>query len=253
MRGRTRRRETADDREPLWAEKFSTEIDAYQTFATTPPPVLVPALIAADNRHKVLLVEHIRGHSPVQSRDRFPPQALDPAHLTAMLTAMTGLGRWKPPAGAFTRTPDHPARLDRDHHQGLTIPQEHRALTDLLHRAGTVLVPAHGDPLPTNFVVRPDGQVTVIDWEHAGHHLPGHDLAVLWTVLAATPQARPQIEELAAAEPPSARAAFTLNRAMLLLRERRNHRAVPPSPWRDERLAAIDRDWHNVRELLHTE
>jgi hypothetical protein len=236
--------------EPLWAEKFGTEIDAYRTFAATPPPVPVPALIAADDRHHVMVVEHVRGHSPVEGRDRFPPRALDPAHVTAMLTAMTDLGRWRPPAGTFARTLDHRARLDRDHRQGLTTPQEHQALIDLLHQAGTVLVPGHGDPLPTNFVVRPDGQVTVIDWEHAGHYLPGHDLAVLWIVLAATPQARPHIEELMAAGPSSARAAFTLNRAMLLVRELRNHRAVPPSAWRDERVAAIDRDWQDIRELL---
>ncbi|UJB44877.1 phosphotransferase family protein [Streptomyces sp. A1-5] len=236
--------------EPLWAEKFGTEIDAYQTFAAAPPPVPVPALIAADNRHHVLVIEHVRGHCPVPGRDRFPPQALDPAHVTAMLTAMTDLGRWSPPAGAFTHTLDYLARLDRDHHQGLTTPREHQAMTDLFHQAGNVLVPGHGDPLPTNFVVRPDGQVTVIDWEHAGHYLPGHDLAVLWIALAATPEARPQIEALVTAGCPSVRAAFTLNRAMLLVRELRNHRAVPPSRWRDERVAAIDRDWQDVGELL---
>ncbi|WP_405466917.1 phosphotransferase [Streptomyces jietaisiensis] len=238
--------------EPLWADKFSTEIDAYQTFAATPPPVSVPALVAADDRDHVLLIEHIRGRSPVPGRDRFPPRALSPAHVTAILTALTHLGRWRPPAGAFTRTPDYLARLGRDHHHGLTTPQEHRILTDLFHQAGTVLVPGHGDPLVTNFVVRPDGQVVVIDWEHAGHYLPGHDLAVVWITLAATPKARFQIEELVAAEPPRVRAAFAMNRAMLLVRELRNHRALPPSPWRDERVAAIGRDWQAVRELLLT-
>nr|WP_311765328.1 phosphotransferase [Streptomyces zingiberis] len=198
----------------------------------------------------MLVVEHVRGHSPAPGRDRFPPRALDPAHVTGMLTAMTDLGRWNPPAGAFTRSLDHLARLDRDHHQGLTTAQEHQALTDLFHQAGTVLVPGHGDPLPANFVVRPGGQVTVIDWEHAGHYLPGHDLAVLWIALAATPEARPRIEERVAAGSPSVRAAFTLNRAMLLVRELRSHRVVPPSAWRDERAAAIDRDWREIRDLL---
>lgn len=240
-------------REPLWAEKFSAEIEAYRAFAETPPPVPVPGLIAVDDRHHVLVIEHVPGHSPAPGRDRCPPQALDPAHVTAMLTAMSDLSRWSPPTGAFTRTLDYLARLDRDHRQGLTTPQEHQALTDLFHRAGTDLVPGHGDPLPTNFVVRPDGRVTVIDWEHAGHYLPGHDLAVLWIVLAATPKARPQIEELVAAGPQSVRAAFTLNRAMLLVRELRNHRAIPPSTWRDQRMAAIERDWHDVRALAQAE
>lgn len=168
-----------------------------------------------------------------------------------MLTALTDLGRWRPQQGAFTRTLDYLARLDREHHQGLITPQEYQALIDQLHRAGTVLVPDHGDPLPSNFVVRPDGQVTVIDWEHVGHYLPGHDLAVLWIALAATPQARPQIGEgVATGSTPSA--AFTLNRAMLLVRELRTHRAVPPSAWRDERVAAIDRDWQDTHELLQT-
>ncbi|MFH8738463.1 hypothetical protein [Streptomyces sp. NPDC017964] len=42
-----------------------------------------------------------------------------------------------------------------------------------------------------------------------------------------------------------------MNRAVLLVRELRNHRAVPPSTWRDERVKAIDRDWQDIRELLY--
>ncbi|MER7849251.1 phosphotransferase [Kitasatospora sp. NPDC096077] len=237
-------------REPLWVEKFEVEIEAYRCFADTPPPVRVPALIAADRQHHVLLVEHVRGRPPVRGRDRFPPEALDPAHVSAMLTAMTDLGGWRPPAGVFTRTLDYLARLDRDRCQGLVTQHEFQALTDLFHLADTGLVPGHGDPLPTNFVIGPDGGATVIDWEHAGHYLPGHDLAVLWIVLAATPEARTRIEELVAAEPPSVRAAFTVNRAVLLVRQLRNHRALAPSSWRDERVAVIDRDWQDVREPL---
>lgn len=238
-------------REPLWAEKFGAEIKAYRCFTDTPPPVRVPALIAADEQHHVLLIEHASGRPPVPDRDRFPSQALDPAHVTAMIEAMTDLSQWRPSTGALTRTPDYPGRLHRDHQHGLTTRQDYQALTDLLHQAGTDLVPGHGDPLPTNFVFGPDGRPTVIDWEHVGHYLPGHDLAVLWTVLATTAEARTQIEELVAAGPPPARAAFTLNRALLLVRELRNHRAVPPSTWRDERVEAIDRDWQDIRVLLH--
>lgn len=239
-------------REPLWAEKFDAEIEAYRCFTDTPPPVRVPALIAADEQHHVLLVEHVPGRPPVPGRDRFPSQALHPAHVTAMIEAMTDLARWRPSTGVLTRTPDYPGRLGRDHREGLTTRQDHQALTDLLHQAGTDLVPGHGDPLPTNFVFGPDGRTTVIDWEHVGHYLPGHDLAVLWTVLVATAEARARIEELVAAESSSARAAFTLNRAVLLVRELRNHRALPASVWRDERVEAIDRDWQDIRELLHT-
>ncbi|MFG2662104.1 aminoglycoside phosphotransferase family protein [Streptomyces sp. NPDC048425] len=238
-------------REPLWAEKFGAEIEAYECFTDRPPPVRVPALIAADKRHHVLLIEHVPGRPPVPGRDRFPSQALDPVHVTAMIEAMADLARWRPPTDKLTRTPDYRGRLDRYHRQGLTTRQDHQALTDLLHQVGTGLVPGHGDPLPTNFVFGPDGRTTVIDWEHAGRYLPGHDLAVLWTVLATTAQARIQIEELVAAGSSSARAAFTLNRAVLLVRELRNHRAVTPSTWRDERVEAIDRDWQDIRELLH--
>lgn len=215
-------------REPLWAEKFGAEIEAYRCFTDTPPPVRVPALIAADEQHRVLLIAHAPGRLPVPGRDRFPLQALDPAHVTAMIEAMADLAQWRPPTDVLTRSPDYVGRLDRDHRQGLTTRQDHQALTDLLHQVGTDLVPGHGDPLPTNFVFGPDGRTTVIDWEHAGRYLPGHDLAVLWTVLANTEEARARIEELVAAGSTSARAAFTLNRAMLLVRELRNHRAVPP-------------------------
>lgn len=238
-------------RDPLWVEKFGAEVEAYRCFTDTPPPVRVPALIAADEQHHVLLIEHVQGRPPVPCRDRFPSQALDPAHVTAMIEAMTDLARWRPPTGVLTRSPDYPGRLDRDHRQGLTTRQDHQALTDLLRHAGTDLVPGHGDPLPTNFVFGPDGRTTVIDWEHVGHYLPGHDLAVLWTVLATTADARTQIEELVAAGSSSARAVFTFNRAVLLVRELRNHRVLPPSAWREERLEAIDRDWQKIRELLH--
>ncbi|MFD0509588.1 phosphotransferase family protein [Streptomyces aureus] len=230
MRGRTGHRKASTSREPLWAEKFGAEIEAYRCFTDTPPPVRVPALIAADEQHRVLLIAHAPGRLPVPGRDRFPLQALDPAHVTAMIEAMADLAQWRPPTDVLTRSPDYVGRLDRDHRQGLTTRQDHQALTDLLHQVGTDLVPGHGDPLPTNFVFGPDGRTTVIDWEHAGRYLPGHDLAVLWTVLANTEEARARIEELVAAGSTSARAAFTLNRAMLLVRELRNHRAVPPPP-----------------------
>lgn len=238
-------------REPLWVEKFGVEIEAYRCFGEVPPPVRVPALIAADEQARVLLIEQVQGGAPVSGRERFPSRALDLGQVNAMIGAMTDLARWRPPVGVLTRTPDYVGRLERDHRQGLTSRQDHRALTALLHEAGGELVPGHGDPLPTNFVFGPDGRTTVIDWEHAGRYLPGHDLAVLWIVLAATGEVRARIEELVAAGPSAARAGFALNRAMLLVRELRNHRAVPPSSWRDERVAALARDWRAVREVLH--
>ncbi|MFF7727111.1 hypothetical protein [Streptomyces sp. NPDC008001] len=42
-------------------------------------------------------------------------------------------------------------------------------------------------------------------------------------------------------------AAFTVNRAMLLTRELRTHRELPPAPFQQARLATLTRDWAALR------
>jgi len=238
------------DHRPPWERKSVAEIGVYRAFARTAPPVRVPRLVAADERGHVLIIERVPGRHPVRDRDRHPTHAIHSDDVEAMLRAVTDLAAWNPPDPTFAPVSDVAERIVRYRRAGLVEDDDHQALLRLLTRTEDARQIAHGDPLPTNFLLADDGTPTMLDWEFIGRYPPGYDLAVLWVLLWATPGARDRIEGLMLDEPAPIRAAFALNRAVVLLRELRSHLRVPPSAWRDQRLAVIRRDWQNVRDRL---
>jgi hypothetical protein len=239
---------TAPD--PYWTANFTKEITAYRTFAADAPPVRTPRLVAADEHTSVLIIERIEGHP--MATDRYPGALAPSSDLNAVVETMTTLARWQPPVGAFAEVYDYPARLARFHHEhALLDDTDYAALTALLEHAGTATCFAHGDPLPANLLRTAQGYA-LIDWEFAGLYLPGYDLAVLWVLLRNIPGARDRLYQAACADRAAAEAAFLVNRAMILAREIRIHRDLPAAlVWRDDRLKALEQDWHEVRPLLH--
>ena len=238
------------DHDPYWTDKAVAEINVYRAFARTPPPVRVPRLIAADEDDCILILERIDGRHPIRTRDRHPDHPVTSDDLEAMLRTVADLATWDLPDPAFAPVHDVAGRLGRYHAAGLIDDTDHRALIRLLTRADDTRRIAHGDPLPTNFLLTVDGSTVLLDWEFVGRYPPCYDLAVLWSLLWATPEARERIERIVTAEPAPVRDAFTLNRALVLLRELRSHRQVPAGPWRDQRLTVIGKDWAELRHWL---
>ncbi|MGW4471968.1 hypothetical protein ACWENQ_20050 [Nonomuraea sp. NPDC004354] len=237
------------DRAPFWRAMFTREVHVYRAFTTSPPPVRAPRLVAADAETGVLITERLSGR-PLHA-DRYPRGPLAVGDLSAVLDAVDALTRWGPPAPLRGEGRDAADRLDRYHHDGLLDAAVHRALAALLAEAGPERRFAHGDVLPANIWLTgdPGAPVSFLDWEFAGLFLPGRDLALLWVLLRNVPGARDLVVGRVGADP-VARAAFTVNRGMLLARERRIHREAAPGAWRDTRLAALEADWDAFRATV---
>ncbi|MCS0636737.1 aminoglycoside phosphotransferase family protein [Streptomyces sp. LP05-1] len=214
------------DHSPGWAERFRHEIATYRAFVRHRPPVRAPRLIAADPDSCALVIERMPGRPAGLSRH--PAEALPRADVRAALGAVVRLNSWRPPAGTFAAPLDYGARIARYHELGLLTDRDQDDLQKLLHglaqEAGRQSMGqfCHGDALLSNVLLSPAGPV-LVDWEHAGWYLPGYDLATLWSVLGAAPDARQWIGRLAQAAGPAARDAFLVNLMLVLTREIRTY------------------------------
>jgi hypothetical protein len=212
----------------VWAWYFAREIAIYRAFATTPPPVRVPALVAAAD--DVLVIERLPGMPLAERRS---PQATLGDHVLHELIAMHArMADWRaalpheppPPAvraqlrARFLEDPTAPAEWVRD---GI----ERAARRGLLPAAGApamvaaldaypAVAPSHGDLLLRNAIA--NGALGLVDWECAGPHLADWDLALLWAQLAAAQRA---VVEAAVGTSPARARAFRALAAFALVRE----------------------------------
>jgi hypothetical protein len=232
----------------FWQARWQHEISLYRAFASEPPPVRVPALIRTDGQ-RILVLERLDGQ-PLDAA-RYPPHQLDIAQTGPCLAALRTLSAWQPPAGRFTPVWDYPGRVARYHAAGYLTGGDADALHRLLARCGQPTAFGHGDPLPSNLLLTPDGGCALLDWEFGGMFLPGIDLAILHTLLSAgTPEVRTLIDEVVAGT--GIEGPFAVNLAMVLTREQRIHRELPASPERDQHLAYLDSAWTQARDRIHT-
>lgn len=234
--------------EEFWQAKFDHEIRLYQAFTQHPPPVRVPELVHTDG-HRVLVIEHIPGH-PVNG-ERYPETPLPSTVINAVLATITTFGHWSPPAGVLAPVFDYPDRVARYHRAGFFDDPDRAALDDLLDTVGAPSQPNHGDPLPANLLLADRGECVLIDWEFGGLFVAGFDLAMLHTLLVATPGAQARIDALVAKS--GIGAPFLLNQAIVLSRELRLHTELPDGQFRDRRLALLRPQWDAFRDRLHTQ
>lgn len=234
------------DHDDFWAAKFAHEIRLYRAFSEHPPPVRVPELVHA--AASVLVVERVPG--TVVDTDRYPEHPLDAATVDGVLAAVTEFARWAPPEGVLAPVFDLPDRIERYHQQGWFTDADRDALHALLQQLPAPATPAHGDPLPANLLRTDNGTVALLDFEFTGLFLPGFDLAMLHTLLAATPGAQQRIENLVAEQ--GIQDAFVLNQAMVLSRELRLHTELPDGELRKQRLQLLRPRWERARQRLHT-
>ncbi len=222
------------DPDPFWAAKWRHEIGVYRVFARHRPPVRVPALLHTDGT-RLLILERLPGQ-PLDA-DRYPTRAVDDRAVDSALDALRALAAWHPPAGVFTPTFDYPDRVRRYHAHGLLDDADRTALTALLDVCADRWQVNHGDPLPSNLLLHGDA-CALLDWEFTGLFLPGFDLAMLQTLLVRTPAARARIEAAVAED--CIAVPFAVNLVMVLTRELRLHRELPPDAPHRTRLALLE-------------
>ncbi|MDI2132885.1 aminoglycoside phosphotransferase family protein [Yinghuangia seranimata] len=204
-----------------WMQRFRHEITAYRTFTRQRPPVRVPRLFGADPERRVLVMEHIPGR-PV-AVERHPGSALARADIRAVLHAFGVLNTWRPPTGSFHAAFDYLPRVERYHALGLLTDRDASDLAQLLRGLSRVpLQLCHGDAMLSNVLLTSHGPA-LVDWEFVGYHLPGYDLAVLWSLLARDPLTRRHIVQVAQQSGSFARDAFLVNLMLVLVREIRIH------------------------------
>ncbi|MFF3020996.1 phosphotransferase [Streptomyces sp. NPDC057939] len=231
-------------RTPEWRRQSLREIEAYDLFDVSPPPVPVPRRFASDREHAVLVLERLPGG--VVAPERFPAAPVPEADLTGVLDAVRRLRGWRPDVPASWHV-DYRPMLDGVIARGDLDAAHGAAVVRLLESAGPPREIGHGDLVLAN-VVRAAGGHALIDWASAAVFLPGADLAQLWLLLGGVPGARERIDAVAAGPgvPAAEVAGFLVNLTLLLYRERRAHSRFTDEASR-ARAARLDADWDLVR------
>lgn len=202
------------DTRPLWRWYFEREVAIYRAFAIHSPPTRAPLCFDSDADEGWLLLEHIEG-SPL-ARFRLAPASVTTDEVRSLVEARTALASWNADPSIFaTDSPDSSvqrelrSRLLEDPSApivwcteglafgaslGLIDDATARRAIDAIETHPTVVI-SHGDLLPRN-VMRSQKGLVLIDWECAGFHPEGWDLALLWSNLS-RPQRAPIDDEIA--------------------------------------------------------
>lgn len=232
--------------DPTSTARFTHEITVYRVMRDWPPPARVPELLHTDGR-RVLVVGQLNGHVAADARQ--PERALTGRTADVMLDAVQAFARWQPPHEALQDTFGYRDRVDGYHRAGWFDDTDRTVLHQVLDEAGPADRPQHGDVTPTNILIG-HRDWALVGFERTGLYLPGFDLALLHTVLSATPGLPERLAGLAAdiTEP----AAWLANRALALAGERRLAGKLPlDAPGRRSRTERLEAEWHHLRTQLH--
>jgi len=237
---------------PFWRETFAREIDVYRFFERHRPPFRTAELIAADERHPLLVLERIDGH-PL-STARYPSEEISSRQLAAAFTALRRVNDWRVPVAALPRVLDYRSRLERYRRGGQLTGDEYAHVMALLGAVGDACEFSHGNLMLPHILRRMDGykegDYALVDWAFGSVFLPGFDLARLWALLRATFGARSEIDDSVRGRGQLAWNAYLVNQVIVVAQELRTHREQPSGPERDERLAGLEQDWLTIRDRL---
>lgn len=196
--------------------RFRNELRINRLLADDPPPVPTPRLLAHDRQHRRLTFEAIAGE-PLGPKY---PVRLTSGRLDAIVDLAGRLDGYRPRRRWFRRV-DPVRRLHLTRRKGLLDDGHLAGLMPLAARLQGRLRFAHGDLTARNVLTgtddRDDSEPTLIDWEWAGLHPPGYDLAFLWYSLVELPEARAQVERHALARPGVDEPTFLLGALLVVL------------------------------------
>jgi tRNA A-37 threonylcarbamoyl transferase component Bud32 len=170
----TRRGDVVDKAYKRPDARNDVELAAYQHLAAFRAPV--PRLVDANDDGIVMeYVAAVRDYDDALRSD-------DGQRATHALGRTYAALHAVPPSGPVT-----PLRLETEHLAAwcdalqLPTPELGGAIAAYDH-PGPMLAFSHGDPAPSNALLRPDGSVVLVDFEYAGNRHRGYDLAA-WHVL----------------------------------------------------------------------
>jgi len=211
---------TSDD--PVWRQRFASEISFYRNAGVESPPVCVPQLLGVSGDGTAMLLEHVSGDPLSASRHR--SHRVAGRRLDLCLESLSALACWRPSwlGSADENFSDKLVMKAEDQAaRGALTSADVAAMVKLIGRVGSKRQLAHGDMIPTNCLFH-GNRVFLVDWEHAGLHLPTCDHALLWVVLHHRRDRQAIAASAQAARGPRA-AAFAVNRLLLIAREIRIH------------------------------
>jgi Ser/Thr protein kinase RdoA (MazF antagonist) len=233
--------------------RFRNELRVNRMLVERPPPVPTARLVGHDVQHRRLAFEAVAGE-PLGPKY---PHRLTTGQVEALVDLAGRLDGYQPRRQWFRRV-DPVRRLRLARRAGLLDDADLEALSPRAHRLRGRLRFAHGDLTARNVLAGgvgaaggvggtggPGGDAgpTLIDWEWAGLHPPGYDLAFLWYSLVELPDARARVERHALATPGVDEPTFLLG--ALLVELWHLHWYLPPGhrlrheATRDELLARL--------------
>lgn len=237
-------------REEAWEERFLTEIDFYQRAAGERAPVRIPELLCSSREDLVLVVEWLEGEA--LSRGRYLEGGATPGQMDALLAGFAAVHAWRlypppPPAEVLEEVEDRVVRYVDAGYLG----EEDLAFFRAAAAGPAALEFSHGDPVLANVLVGPGFPVALVDWEYAGWHLAGHDLAILWTMLQPSPALRARVEAAALQRYAAAPALFRVCQLLAAGREIKIYEADPDAA-PPGRVEGLRRDLEAVRAAVRT-
>lgn len=174
--------------------RFRYELKVNTLLRDRPPPVPTARLLGHDVGRRSLTFEAIAGE-PLGPKY---PTELDTEDLDGILQLVERLRTFDPRRRWFRRVASS-ARLELARRHGLLTSDQAVALQAVARRSHIRYRFCHGDMTARNVLRRDDtGELVLIDWEWAGLHPEGYELAFLWYSLIDVPGGRERVEASAA-------------------------------------------------------
>jgi hypothetical protein len=187
---------------PTDRQLFLNECRVLALFGEDGPPIRVPEVQFMDPQVGVLMTYWIDGTPLGPER----PTSLDASDLARAIAVAQTIGRYWPATTALHRWPI------TDHLRYHVNRGSLRAAEVVMIASAIAVHPirwhfAHGELTARHLIKQPSGELAVIEWQRAGIHPAGYDLATLWYSTREVTDARSTIE---AAVPAKYRSSFLL-------------------------------------------
>lgn len=153
--------------------------------AAKDPPVKIPELLAEGDTPSFLVLTASDGN--LLSTDRLMTD-VDQCLVSKLAQTAGQLSTWQAvlsdQSNGQVSLEERSARYRQTGH---LTDENIKSVSRLVREASNQLRFAHGDLVGTNVIISADGEMALIDWEHAGLKLAGYDLAVLWVMCELSP------------------------------------------------------------------